>query len=199
MSQDRAGGGQILKWMLVMIFIAGLLTEFLIVVPLKIIKWKSVDKNMREPLFKSISPMGNDFISMIGIANYFVYGMFWLLTFVLIANVVQPNFHFNSLYTEQYITIHNDITRKFSGDTLFIWSMIVSCALIFLGWSIYIAYCDIFETRYEKEYYEMSEDEKTELKIKNEVNRRIREIEDKKQIEINTKELELIKIEDLPF
>ena len=198
MSSKSSNDG--LPWFLIFIVACGILTELLVIIPIKIVKWLNVDKDMRGPFFKSISPMGRGFISFIGIYNCLIYGVFWFLFFVIITNAVQQNFNFCNFYTEQYITLTNETIRKFNGDTLFIWIMIFTGTFAFLGLSIYVIICDINGTDYEREYDgTVSLREQAELAIREEEQRRIQKIENEKQVAIYTKSLNETKIEELPF
>jgi hypothetical protein len=194
---QKNNDGQSLKWLLIMVFVMGILTELLIVIPAKLYKWSKINKNIRGPLFTCISPMGNGFISLIGISNYIIYGMFWIFVAIIITNYIQPHFHFCNFYTEESISIlTHEVSRKFNGDTAFIWSMIFCGSLVFLAWSAYAIYRDINETNYEDCD---SEEEKEEITSIYKENEQIRKIENNTQLAKDEKRLNEIKIEKLPF
>ncbi len=195
--KERSG----LLHMLILVFVAGFFTNLLIVSPIKISRWKKVDKNIRGPLMKSLSPGGNGFISMYGFCNYFVYGMFWLFILIIATNIAQPNFHFHNFYSEAATNIlTGEKIRNFDGDKLFVWIMIFAGMLAFGAWSVHVAYRDINDTDYEKEYDgTLSEAEKAEIEAARIEAARIMKIKVDEQLVVNDKELNEIKIEKLPF
>lgn len=163
---NKGGGVKGLGLILIAIFMAGFLTHLLFVIPLKLNKWLNVEKDDRTPLVKALSPNGYGWITLLTIANFFIYGCFWFGVGTIITTIYQPGWEFNHFYTEPRTELigpnAGERIRVFSKDLAFVWVMIFSATTVLFFWSLYIANTDINSTNYEDAEYS----EKRYVKVK---------------------------------